>query len=229
MVERVRINPDQIILKNASNGTVFDTNRYYLKTDPSGQLKAGGYDKCPSIYGLAGGISDKNTGWYTSDVITGTYTREQNLYMSTPKYSSSKIVRGSNITLPATADTYLSPEKIAYFNSVNSGLKFRWAGGNVVTGTDGDGNSVTTKMVWIQFTFPATASSSGYWLFEGAPLNTWTKTVAGDYGTSYTANFRDATQYDNGYGVIIQTGLIWAPFCVMSINDPVTLSVAVTA
>ena len=68
MVERVNIAGNRIVLKNSSNIVVFDTTRNYIKQDPTGTLKAGGYQTVPSIYGYtSANINDKGRGglWAT--------------------------------------------------------------------------------------------------------------------------------------------------------------------
>lgn len=63
MVDRVKITSDRITLRNSSDIIVFDTVRNYIKQDPSGILKVGGYDKMPSVYGYTqGNIIDHDNG-----------------------------------------------------------------------------------------------------------------------------------------------------------------------
>ncbi len=68
MVDRIKITPSNITIRDASNTVVFDTDFKYLKTDPAGNLTVGGYESCPTFYGGSGGgnISDKNNGWFPS-------------------------------------------------------------------------------------------------------------------------------------------------------------------
>jgi hypothetical protein len=50
MVERVKITPSQILLKDGNGNVKFDTNSAYIKTG-GGTLYAGGYARSPAIYG----------------------------------------------------------------------------------------------------------------------------------------------------------------------------------
>ncbi len=51
MVERIKITGNKIVTRRADNSISFDTDNLYLKTDPSGTLKAGGYERCPVLRG----------------------------------------------------------------------------------------------------------------------------------------------------------------------------------
>ncbi len=62
MVERVSINSERILLRNSSNQISFDTRRNYIKQDPSGVFKVGGYSNTPTVYGTGGSIIDHQQG-----------------------------------------------------------------------------------------------------------------------------------------------------------------------
>ncbi len=51
MVERIKITGNKIVTRRADNSISFDTDNLYLKTDPAGTLKAGGYERCPVLRG----------------------------------------------------------------------------------------------------------------------------------------------------------------------------------
>lgn len=71
MIQRVKINSNEIVITNANGDQVFNTANRYIKTDPNGQIKAGGYAPCPVISGGAGSeinnyqpILSRDIGWY---------------------------------------------------------------------------------------------------------------------------------------------------------------------
>jgi hypothetical protein len=87
MVERVKIESNRILLLNAEGRTAFDTNRNYIKQDPSGILKVGGYDRMPSVYGYTqGNIIDHGNGgcwvWYFVEDAYTIGPNPYNLYLS---------------------------------------------------------------------------------------------------------------------------------------------------
>jgi hypothetical protein len=71
MIERVKINSSEIIIKNADGNETFNTANRYIKTDPNGQIKAGGYAPCTVISGGYGSeynqyqpVLVRDIGWY---------------------------------------------------------------------------------------------------------------------------------------------------------------------
>jgi hypothetical protein len=58
LVERIKISQTKITTRRADNSISFDTDNLYLKTDPAGTLKAGGYERCPVLTGY-GTITEK--------------------------------------------------------------------------------------------------------------------------------------------------------------------------
>jgi len=62
--ERIKITPEQIITRNANGNVTFNTNNLYLKTDPNGELFAGGNTRSPMIYGQNTIADDLNSGFF---------------------------------------------------------------------------------------------------------------------------------------------------------------------
>jgi hypothetical protein len=228
MVERVRINGSQIILKNANNAAVFNTANFYLKTDPNGQLKAGGYAEVPSVWGYEiQNISNKTTGGYTSGIVSGVINR--NVFMTTystkvPKYTTGKIVLEPRYILPTAANTYFSDNKTAYFNGEYTGTTYRWAGGIVPVGES------YIYGAWISDFIPPARTQSGTWEFYFYPsdLVNWIRYQPDGYGNIYVRNYRDDTQSTDPYGYVSIQTISLVPFCIMTTSTPVTLSVATT-
>lgn len=50
MVNKVEITPSRIITRDNSGNTTFDTNNLYLKTDPTGSMKLGGFNRLPVYF-----------------------------------------------------------------------------------------------------------------------------------------------------------------------------------
>ena len=145
MVERIKIIPSRILLKNASDVNVFDTNNYYLKTDATGSLNAGGYAAPPTVYGgvgasfagAGGTISDKGNGGFISEMKFGQIPFDQSVVFSVPAYTNAKIVsgwgtqRGLYETQDGVGNKYYSPYKTAQFRNLNNQIvattSYRWA------------------------------------------------------------------------------------------------------
>jgi hypothetical protein len=61
-----------MLLRDENNNIVFDTLNYYIKTDPNGVYKAGGYIKPVIIYGLgAGSFYDHGNGGFGYQILSG--------------------------------------------------------------------------------------------------------------------------------------------------------------
>lgn len=74
MVDRVQITSNRIILRNASDNTVFDTNNLYIRCgdNVSSSIRASGYNSTPMYYGVSGyGLRDHGNGGFRSSPIPG--------------------------------------------------------------------------------------------------------------------------------------------------------------
>lgn len=60
MVERIRIEPNLLRIKNSAGNTTFDSNNLYLKKVTSGQFKIGGYSRIPIAIGYVHPINKLN-------------------------------------------------------------------------------------------------------------------------------------------------------------------------
>lgn len=68
-VERIKWTSNRIIAISRSSNTTFDTHKLYLKSDPNGILKIGGYQSTPSIWGQGDNIYNHDDMWYVSDIV----------------------------------------------------------------------------------------------------------------------------------------------------------------
>jgi hypothetical protein len=225
MVERVRINSSQIILKDSDNRVSFDTANFYLKTDPNGQLKAGGYAESPSIWGYNDGIgrdiSNKAVGWYTTNIITGGIWNNTAINITVPSSTSAKIVIDSRFNY-YIAGAWKLPAQPALFNGVDSGTTFRWIiiysdSGVWYAGIEHNPIATSVSGAW---TYPATALTASQ--IASISVNRYVGPDAegnpGYYGDFTLANF--------SWPGFASTYLI--PTCIMTLRNPVTLSVAPT-
>jgi len=112
MVERVKITSDRILLRSSDNKLVFDTERKYIKQDPSGTLKVSGYATTPSVYGYSGAniFDHQNGGNWVQNFVDGAATQMpevQSDSYSTQQYSV-RVQRGINYIKfdPASESTY---------------------------------------------------------------------------------------------------------------------------
>lgn len=232
-VERVRITPSKIVLKNSSGIETFNTENYYLKTDPNGTLKAGGYLKTPMVYGQGGTVSNHDNGWYTSSIIDWAVdgnTGPTGLNIYVPKYDQVKIER-----TPYTyqGEQYPALAQAFQFNGVNCGT-FRYVG---VLGSidppDGEGGYTTYPYIDVvidSIQGSAQTGTSGYFTFPAASANilAWSRQVAfakGGYGTQY---FNIHFRANSKSGYYIYRNPKYRPFGIMTTANPVNLSIAVT-
>lgn len=72
-VERIKWTSNRIIAVSRSSNTTFDTNNRYLRTDPQGVFKIGGYQPTPGIWGRDATIQNHDDMWYPSRII-GTWS-----------------------------------------------------------------------------------------------------------------------------------------------------------
>lgn len=68
-VERIKWTSNRIIAISRSSATTFDTYKQYLRTDPTGILKIGGYQPTPGIWGIGNNIVNHDDMWYPAAVF----------------------------------------------------------------------------------------------------------------------------------------------------------------
>lgn len=238
-VERVRITPSKIVLKDASGTEKFNTDNYYLKTDPNGTLKAGGYLKAPMVYGGQaphGAVRSHDNGWFTGSVIDWQVTLpngyESDLDLYVPKYDSIKFEK---TPYAYTYGTYPSVSQAFYFNGNYVG-QFRYEGvvANINGSADGYGNYYLDSFIDIVIeTFSSTyntSSTGGYFRFPKATVKmvNWTRQVADGYGGTVAQPFASWWRSYNKSGVYYTKPVRFRPFALMTVANPVNLSIAVT-
>jgi hypothetical protein len=69
-VDRIKWTSNRIIAISRSSATTFDTNKLYLRTDPNGILKIGGYQPTPGIWGIGSNILNHDDMWYPAAVFS---------------------------------------------------------------------------------------------------------------------------------------------------------------
>ena len=135
MVEKVKITPSQILLKDSSGTEKFNTNNYYLKTG-SGTLYAGGNTRTPAIYGQ-NTISDHvDKGYYTPGLFTQAINFNQAedwLWVyNVPKASSLRITFSDDWEAFGNQLTANSNRTLKYYNyntlqlSTMTGYEYKW-------------------------------------------------------------------------------------------------------
>ena len=84
--KEITINKDRIVVKKLIGSnleTVFSTDNLYLKTDPSGVLKAGGYERCPVVVGYGSIIDDTRYGGFPvfdSSITGGAWSTDISIF-----------------------------------------------------------------------------------------------------------------------------------------------------
>lgn len=136
MVERVKITPSKIVLKDSTGAVKFNTDSFYIKTG-GGTLYAGGYARAPAIYGQNSIYDHTEYGGYCAGILSGVVptTLTFNVQANVPKAQSythrslpSPTYGGDPLGLP-----FISPSSrfVEYFNfdtdtASNTNITFYW-------------------------------------------------------------------------------------------------------
>lgn len=234
MVERVKITPSQILLKDSDGNIKFNTDYAYLKTG-SGTLYAGGYDRAPAIYGQNTITDHTDGGGYTSGLFGG--TGSFNLYQTDYYYLN--VPKSTNVTFrlledgAQVADTeFVSPlsRYLYYFNydtreRVNTGIIFTWALNIFLY------NGAYVCMVYPKFysmpqQLPAVTNANGGTFefdYTANEYKTWSRTVQiQEWDGSYYNEEQTADGRVESFGTNFKRSGIF------STRTPVALSLAVT-
>jgi len=244
LARRININGSRIFIEQYVNvgkfggywTTKFDTDLKYLKTDPAGSLKAGGYAKCPTFYGGTSdisGITDKDNGWWPSGLITGGfdyYNQPSSIQLDFPQRSSYKLLYQypptdvSNIYYPQTGN-YTSDYQ--YITVAGQYVGYFYWEAKLTTFSD---ESVAV-LVYPRGIYMWDYNTSGVATFPWQDINTWRVSyVNPDDGTPGSGTFgqfmRYPTEEPGGYGYY--WGARWNTWTTMFVKDPTTLSIAIT-
>jgi len=112
LVERIRITSSKITTKDASGNITFDTDRLYLKTDSGGSLKAGGYQKVPTMsggYNQYVPITNTDLGMFCPNLISfQTISSSSSFYYPISRYSiikaGAQVVQDADPVYDPTSD-----------------------------------------------------------------------------------------------------------------------------
>lgn len=219
MIQRVKINSSEIVIKNADGNEIFNTANLYLKTDPNGQIKVGGYGSCPTVFGN-GSVTDQNLGWYPCGLVTNgqeSAFRSQGWTVVVPACTAIKLQLS-----PATANGIIggaySPQMTAQFNG-QPATTFNWSLHYQGFWTVGIVNHQPT---------PSTSPGTWYYPPPTQDYSQWSSYTAAGYD-SETGQIVTYTQYlVNVIPSMPINTVAWSGQCLMTLRDPVTLSLAVT-
>ena len=239
MVERVKITPSQILLKDGDGNIKFNTDNYYLKTG-SGTLYAGGYGRVPAIYGQNTITDHTNYGSYAPGLFTAAATFNQastwRYYWNVPKCVSPEFKLVGNWEEAGQSLSANNIRTLEYFNYdtrvlSSTNITYRWRVARIGQwdgSVDGYGNHVLVNhyfAVWPIFssnTMPEISNPNGGTFEVAWTANehlSWTYTTSDNYGNTY-----NHTGNELFAGQTIQ----WRPNGIFSKRDPVALSLAVT-
>jgi len=222
--------------------TRFDTDRRYLKTDPAGVLKAGGYEKAPTFYGSgadpAAGISDKDRGWWPTDLVAGPFglNHSSPIYLDVPEWTNWQIIYQKPPPTVGSNPQYTTYRSNLQYISVGGTTigTFRWASGLGETGTstDGDGNvySIYNLMVYPD-AVSLFSSVGGVAVFPWQNINTWTGSWNDGEGGIRSGTFESAYRYfdyDANTYVWRYPNPVWNSWCLQFLRTPTNLAIAVT-
>ena len=254
MVERVKITSDRILLRGSDNKLIFDTERKYIKQDPSGTLKVGGYATTPSVYGYtSANIFDHQDGgnWVFNFVESpdSTLGEVQSDYYVSSQYEL-RVQKGINYIKfdPASASAYNTYPKFYHPTSTFWVYnKYRFGGSNSVSSTTAGfwftfrwvlvvtpNNGVT----WPDKLYPEFISSGAFSTpitsFDSSidcrfllPFSTLDRNTWGinSSGQSYVSVYGGNPRQRLG---VSQAYLGSRTFGIMTITDPINLSAVVT-
>ena len=253
MVERVNITSNRILLRGSDNKITFDTSRNYIKQDPSGTLKVGGYATTPSVYGYTSAniFDHQNGGNWVQNFVDGAATQMgevQSDSYSTGQYSV-RVQKGINYIKfdPASASAYNTYPKFYHptstfwvYNKYRFGsnqvssttagfwFTFRWV--LVVTPNDG--------VTWPDKLYPEFISSGAF----STPVTSFDSSIDCRFFLPFSALDRNTwginssgQSYVSVYGGnprqrlgVSQAYLGSRTFGIMTITDPINLSAVVT-
>lgn len=158
MVERVKITPSQILLKDSSGNIKFNTDYSYIKTG-GGTLYAGGYARAPAIYGQNSIYDHTESGQYATGLLKGTFpaTTSHFLAVKVPKaegytFKNNLTIEGEASGLPFIAPSSRFVEYLNYDTQItsNTNTTFYWKiqqyGYDAFT--DSDGNTGYSSFRW---------------------------------------------------------------------------------
>lgn len=249
-VERLKITPSQIVIKNSSNVTTFDTENLYLKTDPSASFKLGGYTKSPLIYGWGSTIGNYDNGWYPAVWQDGFISTSANNYtqvitsFNLPRFNSIKIQKQATDGVnPSSWKTY-SAYGTAQFNGANIG-QFRWVGKWDETGEyDSNGNPYFAPQIELDihivnstdtgpWSYPVIINpeTDGYWYFPAIGFLEQWSSIYYNGSTPVTRYFSEALAYpvsNPAYSAYAGYPK-WTKLAYMTLSNPINVGMAVTA
>lgn len=252
MVERVKITPSQILLKDAEGNIKFNTDYAYIKTG-GGTLYAGGYQRAPAIYGQNSVTDHPSEGLYTVGFFEGSFNPAINkrYYWNAPKANLVQFRTVPDGSGDTGTGTFLSTNvrTLQYFNYdtrvlSNTSITYRWAMTRRGYNPDSYGNYAYLQWqafpVFSSSVFPEASNPSGgsYEItYQANEHNNWQRTVTttDEYGNSYTStqigvNYYGQRTGSNEYGTytIPAEPIYWVRNALFTKREPVALSLAVT-
>jgi hypothetical protein len=256
LVERVKITPSQIVLKDSGGNIKFNTDYAYIKTG-GGTLFAGGYQRAPAIYGQNSVTDHPSEGWYMSSIFTGNTfhpNEDWRYYWNVPKANSVEF----RILADASVDGWGPPaftsantsRKLQYYNNdtgvrSDTTITYQWAMTRRGYNLDSEGNPSTYQWqaypIFTTNVFPEVTNPRGgtYEIVYAANehLN-WRRIFTGtdEYGvpysnTQYGSQYYGARTYTDEYGNSYTTPaetIYWRRNGIFTKRSPVALSLAVT-
>jgi hypothetical protein len=229
LVERVKITPSQILLKDGDGNIKFNTDYAYLKTG-SGTLYAGGYDRAPAIYGQNTVTDHTEFGGYVSGLFGGSFYLYDNhtYYTNVPK-SNSTIFRELYDGWSIIDTEFVSPYSryLYYYNydtriRENTGIIFTWAM-NLFTG---NGYKYLVYPKFYNTNLGAVSNVNGGTFefdYSANEYKNWTRTVQVDDGQGYYNNEEQTAD-----GRVEAYPIEFKRSGIFSTRQPVALSLAVT-
>lgn len=257
MVERVKITPSQILLKDSSGNIKFNTDYSYIKTG-GGTLYAGGYARAPAIYGQNSIYDHTESGQYTTGLLKGTFqaTTDYFLAVKVPKaegytFKNNLTIEGDAYGLPFVAPSLRFVEYLNYDTQTtsNTSTTFYWKIQQYGYGAVdlGEGNTGYSGIRWeIEPILSSNILSGqsnpngGRFIFRYSANEyvNYTATIASydEYGNPINITFYGgqyygirtyADEYGTPYSVPAETIYIRSS-SIFSTRNPVALSLAVT-
>ena len=253
MVERVKITPSQIVLKDSGGNIKFNTDYAYIKTG-GGTLFAGGYQRAPAIYGQNSISDNASLGSYTSNLYSGAtinFGQTQTFYWTSPRSSNLQfkfVDHGRDLgQVPfKSANTrtlrYLNYDTQAFSDT---SITYRWVATRYGYGADEYGNPTSIRwVVFPEFTslnFPTVANQNGGAFevsYTGNEYGNWSRTLTStdeysnttsttQYGNQFYTSRTATNEYGQTYTIPAET-MYWRTNGLFTLRNPEALSLAVT-
>lgn len=121
MVDLVKIQSNNIRIRDTSNNILFDTDNKYIKTDPNGNINTAGYQRIPTLHGTGTSFSDKyDLGGFLVWPSVNSYTTGNKI--GHIQSSTNQISRTYYLKVPPFSNIYTGYGGLPYLLTLGGGV-----------------------------------------------------------------------------------------------------------